>query len=85
MGKVCKTHTHWPKHVKHVQSRVNPINETHLSPIQHKNVIWAFCQTQNKQHYKTPMDNAWTHVKMPQDKLKMPHGTNIDTHRLNGT
>ena len=36
MGTVCKTHTHWPKHVKHVQLRVNPNIGTHLSPIQHK-------------------------------------------------
>ena len=84
-GKVCKTHTYWSKHVKHVQSRVNPSNGTHISPIQHKNATWAFCQTLNMQHCKTPMDNAWTYVKMPKYKSKMPQGANTDTHKPNGT
>ena len=40
---------------------------------------------QSMQHYKTPMNNAWTHVKMPLYKLKMPHDANTDTHKPNGT
>ena len=36
MGNMCKTHTLWSKHVKHVQSRINPSTGTHLSPIQQK-------------------------------------------------
>ena len=65
LGKVCKTHTQLSKHGNQVQSRVFPNIGTHLGPIQHKNPTWAFCQTQSMQHYKTLMENAWTHVKMP--------------------
>ena len=84
MGTVCKTHTLWPKHVKHVQARVNPSTRTHLSPIQHK-MSQTFCQTFSMQQWTTPMKNAWTLVKMPQYMFRMPHRANTNTHRSNGT
>ena len=56
--KACRTHIHWPKHVKHGQSRINPSKGTHLSPIQHKNVTRTFCQTPNMQQYIIPMKNS---------------------------
>ena len=37
LGKVCKTHTQGSKHVKQIQSKVNPNTGTHLSPNKLKN------------------------------------------------
>ena len=85
LGNVCKTHTQLSKHVKHVQSRVNPNIWTHLSPIQHKNVTWTFCQTLSMQHCTTWMNNAWTQRNLPKYKCKMPQGAHTNTHEPNGT
>ena len=85
LGKVCRTHNHWPKHVKHGQSRVNPSKRTHLSPIQHKNVTRTFYQTLNMQQITAHIKNAWTWWNLPQYMFKMPHGANTDTNIANGT
>ena len=60
MDKVCETHKQWPKHDKHDQLKLNPSQETHLSPIQHKNVTKTFCQAPNMQQSTQMMKNAWT-------------------------
>ena len=71
-AKCVKTHTQRSKHVKQVQSRVNPKFGTHLSPKQLKNATWAFYQTHGMQHYTTQMSNAWTYENMPKYKFKLP-------------
>ena len=55
LDKMCGTHIHRPKHVKHGQTSVNLSKGTHLSRIQHKNVTMTFCQTPNMQQNTTPM------------------------------
>ena len=85
LGKVCRTHNHWPKHVKHGQTRVNPSKGTHLSPIQHKNVTRTFCQTPNMKQNTTPMKNAWPWWNMPQYMIRMPHRAKTDTNTINRT
>ena len=57
---MCETHKQWPKHDKHDQLKLNPSQETHLSPIQHKNVTKTFCQAPNMQQSTQMMKNAWT-------------------------
>ena len=83
--KMYKTHSHWLKHVKHGQSRVNPSKGTHLSPIQHTNVTRTFYQTPNMQQYTTPTKNAWTWWNLPQYMFNLPQGANTVTNTGNGT
>ena len=83
LGKLCKTRTQRSKHVKQVQSRVNPKIGTHLSPNQLKNVTWAFYQAHGMQHYTTHVGNAWTYENMPKYKIKLTQGANTDTNKSN--
>ena len=62
MGTVCKTHTLWPKHGKHVQSRVTPSTGTHLSPIHHKMSLERFVKhlaCSRAQHKWTMHEHKW--------------------------
>ena len=75
MGKVCKTHKHWPKHGKHDQSWVQFNAKMSLRHyVKHL--------TCNRVH------NLWKmheyNEKLPRYMLNLPYGANIRTIIANG-